>query len=627
MSSEVCPFCGKPFKRLKSHLPHCKAADRSKTPPAPHDGAASQKSLSLSSPQETPALPQKTPKSKKSTLSSAITPQANRSKKVSVSSAATEPASESARQAAPLKGVNASSSSRSSSSPNAVSLSASTKRKQRLADQIKMAATSSSSTISISSSASPSSSLSPSPVPSKTKKKSLRALIEAAKSSTAPDGSLMGTKSTSQDLLSVSTPLYLAADPLTSNRPSPKGTRVNPDKDSDIQPASSSTDTKPKGATKKTASQTDKDAQSPSATDASSDSQDSKEEHLRNSAKPSGRDKREDSEGKGEDLFGKERFWRSERGHQARITLQDVKSTLTQSNIRHQSSKRSTMSPIKTNDNLPGKPETKGPFSTSLNELLAPALNQTEWGVNRVLSPATQSDQSASTGSENMEQPSVKEKSPKKVTMSKQAPLIPPQDDGPAQPKPASLLSPVPVLHPGLPSSLVSLAAPSVNQGLNSSNHKMGILTGSPSGTQFMERGTRASPSSSAAPPFLSSPWSSPVKAETVRAGEGFMNEKTQFTIREQNVADNVPKGALAQRSLGQVRLRELPEWLTIKTPSSPREIPEMLQRGWQWYYRRYIDVRKGGIGGVGMLLAGYCVLSYIWSYPHIKRDRWRKYH
>ncbi|KAJ0015713.1 hypothetical protein NQD34_014003 [Periophthalmus magnuspinnatus] len=31
MSSEVCPFCGKSFKRLKSHLPHCKAAAGSTT--------------------------------------------------------------------------------------------------------------------------------------------------------------------------------------------------------------------------------------------------------------------------------------------------------------------------------------------------------------------------------------------------------------------------------------------------------------------------------------------------------------------------------------------------------------------------------------------------------------------
>lgn len=43
---------------------------------------------------------------------------------------------------------------------------------------------------------------------------------------------------------------------------------------------------------------------------------------------------------------------------------------------------------------------------------------------------------------------------------------------------------------------------------------------------------------------------------------------------------------------------------------------------GWQWYYRRYIDVKKGGVGGVAMLLAGYCVLSYTWNYPHISKYR-----
>uniref|UniRef100_A0A9J7XNG4 ATP synthase membrane subunit f n=1 Tax=Cyprinus carpio carpio TaxID=630221 RepID=A0A9J7XNG4_CYPCA len=45
------------------------------------------------------------------------------------------------------------------------------------------------------------------------------------------------------------------------------------------------------------------------------------------------------------------------------------------------------------------------------------------------------------------------------------------------------------------------------------------------------------------------------------------------------------------------------------------------------WYYRKYIDVRRGGIGRISMLLTGYCVLCYIWNYPHLKKERWRKYH
>ncbi|XP_008936560.1 PREDICTED: ATP synthase subunit f, mitochondrial, partial [Merops nubicus] len=44
-------------------------------------------------------------------------------------------------------------------------------------------------------------------------------------------------------------------------------------------------------------------------------------------------------------------------------------------------------------------------------------------------------------------------------------------------------------------------------------------------------------------------------------------------------------------------------------------------------YYTKYIDVKKGGLGGISMLLAGYVVVSYIWSYSHLKHDRRRKYH
>ncbi|KAK6312628.1 hypothetical protein J4Q44_G00182920 [Coregonus suidteri] len=41
----------------------------------------------------------------------------------------------------------------------------------------------------------------------------------------------------------------------------------------------------------------------------------------------------------------------------------------------------------------------------------------------------------------------------------------------------------------------------------------------------------------------------------------------------------------------------------------------------------KYINVKKGGIGGVAMLLVGYVALSYMWEFDHLKHDRWRKYH
>ncbi|XP_026996417.2 uncharacterized protein si:dkey-21c1.4 [Tachysurus fulvidraco] len=86
-------------------------------------------------------------------------------------------------------------------------------------------------------------------------------------------------------------------------------------------------------------------------------------------------------------------------------------------------------------------------------------------------------------------------------------------------------------------------------------------------------------------------------------------------------------QGLMTELRLGDVRLNELTSWLGAQTPKSTREAVTMFNKGWQWYYRKYIDVQKGGIGGIAMLIGSYCILGYIWSYPHIKKDRWRKYH
>ncbi|XP_023676130.2 uncharacterized protein [Paramormyrops kingsleyae] len=86
-------------------------------------------------------------------------------------------------------------------------------------------------------------------------------------------------------------------------------------------------------------------------------------------------------------------------------------------------------------------------------------------------------------------------------------------------------------------------------------------------------------------------------------------------------------QGCLAERAFVDVRLAELPSWLMSRPLPSPRAGVASLQRGWRWYYSRYIDVRRGGVGGVAMLLTTYCVLSYVWSYPRLKEERWRKYH
>uniref|UniRef100_A0A8C3GJN9 ATP synthase subunit f, mitochondrial n=1 Tax=Cairina moschata TaxID=8855 RepID=A0A8C3GJN9_CAIMO len=82
----------------------------------------------------------------------------------------------------------------------------------------------------------------------------------------------------------------------------------------------------------------------------------------------------------------------------------------------------------------------------------------------------------------------------------------------------------------------------------------------------------------------------------------------------------------LAERRLLDVRLGELPTWLATRD-FSPRGLLGGVQKAWNGYCNKYINVKKGGAAGVSMLLAGYCILSYGWSYQHIKCNRWRKYH
>ncbi|KAL4612905.1 hypothetical protein GN956_G22970 [Arapaima gigas] len=67
-------------------------------------------------------------------------------------------------------------------------------------------------------------------------------------------------------------------------------------------------------------------------------------------------------------------------------------------------------------------------------------------------------------------------------------------------------------------------------------------------------------------------------------------------------------QGNTTERPFLELRLMELPAWVMSQPLPRPRQVI-LLLAAWQWYHRKYIS-------GVAMLLAGYCVLSYVWSYP-----------
>ncbi|NXF30447.1 ATPK synthase, partial [Nyctibius bracteatus] len=77
--------------------------------------------------------------------------------------------------------------------------------------------------------------------------------------------------------------------------------------------------------------------------------------------------------------------------------------------------------------------------------------------------------------------------------------------------------------------------------------------------------------------------------------------------------------GPLSERHLMDVRLGELPTWLAT-CDFSPQGLLGGVQKGWNSYYDKYINVKRGGPAGISMLLAGYCLLSYGWSYQHISK-------
>eukprot|EP00062_Callorhinchus_milii_P004563 gi/632943069/ref/XP_007886759.1/ PREDICTED: uncharacterized protein C17orf80 homolog [Callorhinchus milii] len=85
-------------------------------------------------------------------------------------------------------------------------------------------------------------------------------------------------------------------------------------------------------------------------------------------------------------------------------------------------------------------------------------------------------------------------------------------------------------------------------------------------------------------------------------------------------------KVSLSERHLMHVTLNELPSWLAARD-HSPKGLITAVQRGYDRYYNKYINVKRGSFGGVTMLLVGYATLSYIWSYNHIKHHRRRKFH
>ncbi|CAM4519486.1 unnamed protein product, partial [Lepidochelys olivacea] len=65
------------------------------------------------------------------------------------------------------------------------------------------------------------------------------------------------------------------------------------------------------------------------------------------------------------------------------------------------------------------------------------------------------------------------------------------------------------------------------------------------------------------------------------------------------------------------VKLGQLPSWFAMRN-FTPSGLTGAVRRGYDSYLNKYINVKKGGIGGIAMVLFGYVVVSYVWNYEHL---------
>ncbi|XP_030195511.1 flocculation protein FLO11 [Gadus morhua] len=575
----VCPYCGKTFKRLKGHLPHCKAKELSEPSQTQHDRTASKETLSKP-PTSSTATSFSSDKATKSTPSKESPTKSLLSTKNDKDSRL-----DSLPPSTPLKTEYNQSlllmpSPVRSPAPSVSQPTSSKKKTQSLAHQNKMAA--------LTSSISPSA---PLPSPSKPSNTS-SALKQTATSKQVTKGPLKQAQSKPQPIQSDKPPAAFRPLADTVNSAALLSTRRQ--EAGEKHPARLAPETHLRGASKTK----EMSGRSPLTTQMSGPS-----------------NERIPLDGVPGTAQSPTEFWEDgglqnvDRAH-SRATLQNVKDTLRRSKGIGQPGKLSLLdhiqSPLTTRDWQPVETKVRGPLDVSQDQtgIQAPLGNAN--GIGPLLTSTSPSNQLPDTS------PQGRQLSPVERLAA-----FPPEKEV-FIPAGTTYLSPPALQGPALQSSPPSTA------GLIQ-RYEMALLPTSSSVTRPVEA-TQARANSSAPTQCPSGPLNLSVDKESGGVTGRIRTKDPEVIIRNLKLK-NAIEGNLAGRRLGQVRLGELPLWLAINAPSRPRGAVEALHRGWRWYYRRYIDVRKGGIGGVSMLLAGYCVLSYVWSYPHIKSDRWRKYH
>ncbi|XP_069879713.1 ATP synthase subunit f, mitochondrial-like [Dipodomys merriami] len=82
----------------------------------------------------------------------------------------------------------------------------------------------------------------------------------------------------------------------------------------------------------------------------------------------------------------------------------------------------------------------------------------------------------------------------------------------------------------------------------------------------------------------------------------------------------------LKEKKRMDVKLVELPNWILMRD-FTPKGIAGAFWRVYDRYFNKYINVKKGSIAGINMVLAYYVLFNYCHCYRELKHERHRKYH
>ncbi|XP_035580278.1 ATP synthase subunit f, mitochondrial-like [Zalophus californianus] len=79
------------------------------------------------------------------------------------------------------------------------------------------------------------------------------------------------------------------------------------------------------------------------------------------------------------------------------------------------------------------------------------------------------------------------------------------------------------------------------------------------------------------------------------------------------------------EKKLMGVQLGELPSWI-LMWDFTPKSTAGAFQRSYYRYYK-YVNVKKGGVAWISMVLAAYMLFNYCRCYKELKHEQLRKYH